>query len=145
MQRAATAVWIGNLKEGTGSASVKSGAFKDLPVTYQARFENDPGTNPEELIAAAHASCFSMALSAMLNNQGLTPRQIQTTATVTLTKTEDGFGITKTHLVVEAMVDDATEAQFQEAAHLAKAGCPVSKLLAPGLESLTMEARLVKP
>jgi len=142
MERSAKSVWKGTFKQGRGAVSAGSGAFQDLAVTYRTRFENNGGSNPEELIAAAHAACFSMALSAQLGEEGLEPAVIETTATVTFVKTDTGYAVTSSHLDTEAEVENATEQQFMQAAENAKNGCPVSKLLAPGLESLTMNARL---
>ncbi len=129
MQRKASAVWRGGLKDGRGVVSSASGVLKDTPYSFSTRFENQPGTNPEELIAAAHAGCFSMALSAQLGNAGLTPESIETTATLTLDKTDAGFTITAIHLDVKARVPNADRAKFEEAANNAKTGCPVSRVL----------------
>lgn len=142
LERSAKAVWEGTLKEGNGTFSVPSGAFQNIPYTFASRFESGRGGNPEELIAAAHAACFSMALSKILMDRGITPNSISTTATLTLEKKEDGFGITMIHLETEGDIDGISESQFREAAEEAKDGCPVSKLLAPGLDSLTFESRL---
>jgi osmotically inducible protein OsmC len=145
MERSAKAVWEGTLRDGNGTFSVPSGAFQNVPYTFASRFESGRGSNPEELIAAAHAACFSMALSKILMDRGLTPSSISTTATVTVEKKEDGFAITMIHLETEGDVDGISESQFREAAETAKDGCPVSKLLAPGLDSLTFESHLKKP
>src|SRR5579872_3953953 len=127
MDRSASAVWKGSLKEGKGSISTQSGTLKEAQYSFGTRFENGVGTNPEELIAAAHAGCFSMALSAQLGEMGITPESIATTSSVTLEKVEGGFGITKIHLDVTATIPGVDEAKFHEAANNAKAGCPVSK------------------
>ncbi len=139
MNRNGSAVWRGGLKDGKGTVSTQSGVLKDVQYSFSTRFENGIGTNPEELIAAAHAGCFSMALSGQLGNASLTANEIATTATVTLEKGEQGFAVTKVHLVVEAEVPGASQEQFATAAAAAKAGCPISKLLNA---EITMEARL---
>jgi lipoyl-dependent peroxiredoxin len=141
MERKASAVWNGGLKDGSGSISTDSGVLKDTGYSFSKRFENEPGTNPEELIAAAHAGCFSMALSGQLNQAGLAPESINTTAAVTIEKVEGGFGITTIHLDVHAKVPGATDEQFQAAAKNAKEGCPVSKVLKA---AITMSAILDK-
>jgi lipoyl-dependent peroxiredoxin len=140
MIRSAAAVWQGGLKDGSGRLSTQSGVFKDQPYSFQTRFGDTPGTNPEELIAAAHAGCFSMALSLFLANAGLTPERIDTTAKVTLEQQGNGFAITAVHLDVSAKVPGADNAKFQEAARGAKENCPVSKVLNA---KITMDARLV--
>ena len=142
--RHATGTWAGDLTSGTGTASTESGALTNARVTFPSRFENAGGSNPEELLAAAHASCFSMALSAGLSRQGHPPTQIRTKATLTLNKGEKGFKITKIHLDTEGEVPGIDEATFKRAAEDAKAGCPVSVLLTPGLEAVTLDAKLVK-
>lgn len=129
MKKTASAVWQGGLKDGKGQISTESGALKQAPYGFNTRFEGTPGTNPEELIGAAHAGCFSMALSMILGEAGLTPERIDTTAEVTLDKQPDGFAITAVHLILKAKVPGASEAQFVEIANKAKAGCPVSKVL----------------
>ena len=129
MQRKASAVWQGNLKAGKGTISTASGTLTSAQYSFGTRFENGVGTNPEELIAAAHAGCFSMALSAQLGEAGLTPDRIETTATVTLEKTDGGFAVTSSHLDMTAKIPGATQAAFDTAANNAKAGCPISKLL----------------
>ena len=139
MQRKASAVWKGGLKDGKGSISATSGVLSNTPFSFGTRFENTPGTNPEELIAAAHAGCFSMALSAQLGNAGLTPDSINTNATLTLEKLDTGFTITAVHLDVVGRIPKADEAAFQKAAEAAKAGCPVSKVLNA---KITMSAKL---
>ncbi len=129
MQRKASAVWKGGLKDGKGAVSADSGVLSNTPYSFVTRFENTPGTNPEELIAAAHAACFSMALSAQLGAANLTPASINTTATLSLEKLESGWAITTVHLDVVGRVPNADEAAFQKAADAAKSGCPVSKVL----------------
>ncbi|PRY95045.1 osmotically inducible protein OsmC [Hasllibacter halocynthiae] len=124
-----SAHWTGGLKDGKGTVSTGSGAMKDNPYGFNTRFEDAPGTNPEELVAAAHASCFSMAFSMVLGQSDLTPGAIDTTATVTLEEKDGGFAVTKSHLEVRATVPGATEDQVREAAEGAKANCPISKLL----------------
>jgi len=120
MQRKASAVWKGGLKDGKGSLTAPSGIFSNTPYSFATRFENTPGTNPEELIAAAHAGCFSMALSAQLGNAGMTAESIETTATVTLEKVDSGFAITTVNLDVTAKIPGADQAAFQKAADNAK-------------------------
>jgi osmotically inducible protein OsmC len=139
MKRNASAVWTGGLKEGRGIISSDSGVLSDTQYSFSTRFENGKGTNPEELIAAAHAGCFSMALSAQLGTMGLTPDRIATTAAVSLDKVGEGFAITAVHLTVKAKVPGADAPQFQTAANNAKAGCPVSKVLNA---TITMDATL---
>ncbi|PMZ98347.1 MULTISPECIES: OsmC family protein [unclassified Pseudomonas] len=129
MKKTASALWQGGLKDGKGQISTESGALKQAPYGFNTRFEGTPGTNPEELIGAAHAGCFSMALSMMLGEAGFTPERIDTHAEVSLDKQADGFAITAVHLTLKATVPGASEAQFQEIANKAKAGCPVSKVL----------------
>jgi len=139
MDRKASAVWKGGLKDGKGEFSVPSGVFSHVPYSFTTRFENVPGTNPEELIAAAHASCFSMALSAQLGGANLTPESVNTTANLKMEKLEAGWAITAIHLDVSARVPKADDAAFQKAANDAKAGCPVSKVLNA---KITMTAKL---
>ena len=129
MQREATAVWNGGLKDGKGNISTPSGVLKATPYSFAMRFENVPGTNPEELIAAAHAGCFSMALSGELGNVGITAERIETRARVTLEKTDAGFTVTRSDLTLKAKAPGADRAKFEEAAAKAKAGCPISRLL----------------
>ncbi|TEA77589.1 OsmC family peroxiredoxin [Allopusillimonas ginsengisoli] len=124
-----SAVWKGSFKEGEGSISTETGVLSDAPYGAKARFEDGRGTNPEELIGAAHAACFSMALSLMLSEAGLPPEEIRTTADITLEKVGDGFAITASHLTVVATIPGADQAKFDDIADQAKAGCPVSKLL----------------
>ena len=141
MQRKASAVWKGGLKDGKGMVSATSGVLSNTPYSFTTRFENAPGTNPEELIAAAHAACFSMALSAQLGAANLTPESINTTATLTMDKLDAGWTITTIQLDVNARVPKADESSFNKAAENAKAGCPVSKVLNA---KITMNARLEK-
>jgi lipoyl-dependent peroxiredoxin len=129
MKRKASAVWKGGLKDGKGTISTDSGVLSDTQYSFSTRFEQGVGTNPEELIAAAHAGCFAMALSAQLGDAGLTAERIRTTASVTLDKTEAGFTITAVHLDVTAKIPGAEQQAFETAANNAKAGCPVSKVL----------------
>ena len=139
MIRKASAVWKGSLKEGKGTVSSDSGVLSNTPYSFATRFENAKGTNPEELIAAAHAGCFTMALSAQLGNAGITPESLETTASLSLDKLESGWAITKIHLDVTARIPGVDKAAFEKAAENAKAGCPVSKLLKA---EITMAARL---
>ncbi|HTC94343.1 MAG TPA: OsmC family protein [Terriglobales bacterium] len=140
MERKAGAVWKGGLKDGKGTVTTASGILKATPYSFSTRFENAPGTNPEELIAAAHAGCFSMALSAQLGTAGITPESISTEATLTLEKLPDGFAITKIHLDVSAKIPGGDKAAFEKAAQNAKSGCPVSKVLKA---EITMDAKLI--
>ncbi len=139
MQRKASAVWKGGLKDGKGTISSDSGVLKDTKYSFSTRFEGEPGTNPEELIAAAHAGCFSMALSAQLGGMGITPEEISTQAAVSLDKVDAGFAITAVHLTVRARIPGGDKAKFQQAAESAKSGCPVSKVLNA---KITMDAQL---
>lgn len=139
MQRTASAHWSGGLKDGKGNLSSASGVLKNTPYSFSTRFESQPGTNPEELIAAAHAGCFTMALSAQLGNAGLTAESIDTTAIVTLEKTEAGFTVTASHLQVIAKIPGADKSKFDQAAKNAEEGCPISRLLKA---RISMEARL---
>jgi osmotically inducible protein OsmC len=129
MNRKASAVWEGGLKDGKGTISAESGVLTNVPYSFAKRFENEKGTNPEELIAAAHASCFAMATSAQLGNAGITAQNISATATVTLEKVGDGFSVTASHLNVTIKAAGADRSKVQTAAENAKAGCPISKLL----------------
>jgi osmotically inducible protein OsmC len=140
MVRKASAVWKGSLKEGKGTISSESGVLSNTPYSFSTRFENAKGTNPEELIAAAHAGCFTMALSAQLGNAGITPESLETTASLSLDKLEAGWTVTKIHLEVTAHIPGADKAAFDKAAENAKAGCPISRLLNA---QITMKARLV--
>ena len=135
-----SAVWSGGIKDGKGAISTKSGALKDYPYGFASRFEGKPGTNPEELIGAAHAGCFTMALSKILGEANLTAEKMETQADVTLEKQGEGFAITKVHLTLKAKIPGADNAKFQELAAKAKAGCPVSKLLKA---DITLDASLV--
>jgi lipoyl-dependent peroxiredoxin len=139
MQRKGSAVWKGGLKDGKGVVSTDSGVLANTPYSFSTRFENEKGTNPEELIAAAHAGCFSMALSAQLGEAGLRPESIATEAAVTLEKGASGFAITAVHLQTTARIPGATPEAFKKAADNAKAGCPVSKLLNA---RITLDAKL---
>ncbi|MES2596340.1 MAG: OsmC family protein [Verrucomicrobiota bacterium] len=139
MKQKASAQWNGSLKEGNGTISTGSGALVDKPYSFKTRFEGEQGTNPEELIGAAHAGCFSMAFSMILGLAGFTPEKIATTATITLEQKDGGFAITASHLDVTATISGIDEATFQELATKAKSGCPVSKLLNA---EITMEAKL---
>lgn len=140
MIRKASAVWNGSLKDGKGTISTDSGVLSSTPYSFATRFESVRGTNPEELIAAAHAGCFTMALSAELGKAGITPESLETSAAVTLEKLEAGFTVTKVHLDVSARIPNADEAAFQKAAQSAEANCPISRLLKA---EITMTARLV--
>ncbi|HEV3041459.1 MAG TPA: OsmC family protein [Candidatus Angelobacter sp.] len=140
MQRNASAHWSGGLKDGKGTLTSASGVLKNTPYSFSTRFESQPGTNPEELIAAAHAGCFTMALSAQLGNAGMTAQALDTTATVTLEKTDAGFSVTSVHLQVTATIPGADPAKFNEAAKNAKEGCPISRLLNT---KITMDAKLI--
>lgn len=135
-----TAAWKGGLKDGKGAITTKSGALKDYPYGFAARFEGQPGTNPEELIGAAHAGCFTMALSLILGEAGFTADQMDTKAEITLAKQDDGFAITKSALTLRAKIPGIDNAKFQELTAKAKAGCPVSKLLNA---EITLDAALV--
>lgn len=139
MIKKAWAVWQGGIKDGGGTIGTETGVLRDAPYGFKSRFENGKGTNPEELIAAAHAACFSMALSLMLGEAGLTAQRIETHAAVTLEKVGAGFEITASHLDVVAKVPGADRGKFEEIANNAKAGCPVSKLLKA---RITMDAKL---
>jgi osmotically inducible protein OsmC len=139
MKRKASAVWKGGFKDGKGTISTDSSVLASTPYSFKARFEDGSGTNPEELIAAAHAGCFTMALSLQLDQAGLTADSINTTAAVTLEKTDAGFAITAVHLDVTAKVPGASKDAFVTAANSAKAGCPVSKVLNA---RITMDAKL---
>jgi lipoyl-dependent peroxiredoxin len=139
MQRKASAQWRGGLKDGKGTVSTGSGALQNKAYSFTTRFENEPGTNPEELIAAAHAGCFSMALSGQLGGLGMTADAIDTTATVTMEKLDAGWTVTKVHLDVTAKIPNADKAKFEQAANNAKAGCPISRLLKA---EITMDAKL---
>lgn len=127
------AAWQGGIKDGKGALSTASGALKDYPYGFASRFEGRPGSNPEELIAAAHAGCFTMALSLILGEAGLTVTSLETSADVALEKTDDGYAITAVHLTLKGRVPGTDQATFASLAARAKAGCPVSKLLKAGI------------
>src|ERR687889_286886 len=139
MKRRGSAVWQGGIRDGRGTVSTESGVLSEAQYSFATRFEEGKGTNPEELIAAAHAGCFSMALSKQLGDAGMTAESIDTTASVSLEKTDAGFSITKVHLDVTARIPGADSAAFEAAANNAKAGCPVSRLLNA---EITMDAKL---
>ncbi|CDG84414.1 OsmC family protein [Janthinobacterium agaricidamnosum] len=140
MKTNGSAVWSGGIKDGKGAISTQSGAIKDYPYGFASRFEGKPGTNPEELIGAAHAGCFTMALSLILGEAGLTAEKMETKAEVTLDKVTDGYAITAVHLSLQAKIPGADQARFDELTAKAKAGCPVSKLLNA---TITLDARLL--
>jgi osmotically inducible protein OsmC len=140
MKRSASASWKGGLQDGKGTVSTGSGTLSNVPYTFRMRFENDPGTNPEELVAAAHAACFSMALSLFLGEAGMTAASIDTKATVSLDKVDGGFSVTSSHLETSVRIPNADKAAFEKAVETAKSGCPISKLLNA---RITMDARLV--
>jgi lipoyl-dependent peroxiredoxin len=143
MASKASAVWTGSLKEGKGTISTATGVLHNANYSFATRFEGaQSGTTPEEMIAAAHASCYSMALGAQLGNAGLTPEKIETQAAVTLAKTDSGFAVTKIALTTTAKVPGASKDQFDKAAADAKSGCPISKLFANNT-SIELDARLV--
>ena len=139
MKKTASAVWQGDLKSGKGTISTQSGALKDNPYGFNTRFEDAPGTNPEELIGAAHAGCFTMALSGQLGQAGLTADELRTKATVSMEKVEGGFSITAVHLELVAKIPGANQEAFDKAATTAKENCPVSKLLNA---KITLDAKL---
>lgn len=139
MKRTASAEWQGGLKDGKGVVSTSSGVLSNTQYSFHTRFEQGAGTNPEELIAAAHAGCFSMALSAQLDQAGLKAQSIKTTCAVTFEKTDAGFTVTESHLSVTARIPGADQQAFEKAANDAKAGCPISRLLNT---KITMEAKL---
>ena len=141
MDRTANAVWHGGLKDGKGTISTQSGVLSEAQYSFGTRFENGVGTNPEELIAAAHAGCFTMALSAQLTDAKLVPETLETTATVTMEKTDDGPSVTKIHLKTKAKVPGAEKETFDELAKKAKEGCPISRLLKAA--EITLDASLV--
>lgn len=140
INRSGSAVWSGGLKDGKGTISTQSGALDAYPYGFATRFEGVPGSNPEELIAAAHASCFTMALSLILGEAGLTAEKMETSAVVTLEKQDDGFAVTASHLTLKATIPGTDDATFQELAAKAKAGCPISKLLKA---DISIEAELL--
>lgn len=145
-QRRAVSTWSGDLKSGKGTTSAESGAFNKLKVNFAARFvneENQNQTNPEELVAAAHASCYNMALSNTLAGEGNPPEKLDTRATVTLSAVDGGFKVSRIHLETEGVVPGVDEAKFAECAETARKNCPMSVLLEPGVEEVTLEAKLV--
>lgn len=139
MKRNASAHWEGSLKDGKGTVSTESGVLSEQPYSFKTRFEDGKGTNPEELLGAAHAGCFSMALSMILGESGYEADRIDTRAGVTLSKTDEGFEISAIHFDVTAKVADIEESEFLQAANTAKMNCPVSKALKP---DITMDIRL---
>jgi osmotically inducible protein OsmC len=140
MKRSASAHWEGGLKDGKGTVSTESGVLSNTQYSFGTRFEDGKGTNPEELIGAAHAGCFSMALSGQLGNAGMTAESIDTTATVTFEKLEAGFTVTEVHLKLVARIPGADKAAFETAANNAKTGCPISRLLNT---KITLDAQLI--
>lgn len=140
MQRKASAIWHGTLKEGNGTISTESGVLKNTPYSFHTRFEDGKGTNPEELIAAAHAGCFAMATGANLTNAKLTPESLDVTAELTMEKLEAGPTVTKIHLTMRAKVPGASKEAFETAVNAAKTGCPISRLLKT---EITLDAKLV--
>lgn len=140
INRSGSVVWTGGLKDGKGAITTQSGALTDYPYGFSSRFEGVAGSNPEELIAAAHAACFTMALSLILGEAGLKADRMETSAVVTLEQASDGFSITASALTLEARIPGVDQAQFDELAGKAKAGCPVSKLLNA---TITLDAKLV--
>ncbi len=140
MKRTANAQWRGDLKSGSGTLTTASGVLSQSPYSFHTRFEEGKGTNPEELLAAAHAGCFSMALSAQLAQAGLTAESIETTCTISLEKQPEGFAITASHLELQAKVPGASAEAFDKATQAAKSGCPVSKLYKT---NITLSARLL--
>lgn len=139
MQRKASASWQGGLKEGKGTLSTDSGVLKQTQYSFSTRFENGKGTNPEELLAAAHAGCFVMALSNELGNAGMVPNKLDATATITLEKVSNGFSITKSHIDLTADIPEANKSKFDAAVKAAETGCPVSKLFKA---EITVSAKL---
>ena len=139
MQRSAEAQWRGDLKSGAGTISTASGTLSQTPYSFHSRFEQGKGTNPEEWLAAAHAGCFTMAVSAQLAQAGLKADSLNTTCVITLDKTDGGFGITESHLELKAKIPGATKEAFEKATEAAKSGCPVSKLYNT---KITLDARL---
>jgi len=139
MKRTASAQWHGDLKSGKGAISTESGVLTKTQYSFSTRFESGKGTNPEELLAAAHAGCFTMAVSAQLAAAGLTAESLETSCAITLEKLADGFTITESHLELKAKVPNATQEQFDTAVNNAKTGCPVSKLYKA---NITLDAKL---
>jgi len=140
MKRSASAGWKGGLKDGKGTVSTGTGVLSNVPYTFKMRFENEKGTNPEELVATAHAACFSMALSLFMANEGLTPESIDTTATVSFDNVNGAWTVTSSHLETKVKSPNADPAKFQKAAEGAKAGCPISRLLNT---TISLEAKLL--
>lgn len=140
INRTGSAVWQGGIKDGKGAISTESGALKGYPYGFASRFEGMPGTNPEELIGAAHAGCFTMAFSLILGQSNLVAEHMETTAKVTLEQVEGGYAITASHLTLTAKIPGADQATFEKLSALAKAGCPVSKLMKA---DITLDATLV--
>jgi osmotically inducible protein OsmC len=140
MKRSASAAWKGGLQDGRGTVSTGTGVLSSVPYTFKTRFENERGTNPEELVAAAHAACYSMALSLFMANEGLKPENIETTATVNFEKVGDAWTVTSSHLETRVTSANADSGKFQKAAEGAKAGCPISRLLNT---KITLDAKLV--
>lgn len=140
INKSGSAKWVGGLKDGKGEVSTESGVLSAQPYSFAKRFEGEGGTNPEELLGAAHAACYSMALSMVLGQHDLTADSLETTATVTLAEVEGGFGITKVHLDLTAKIPGASQEAFETAANAAKEGCPVSKLFDT---EITLDAKLV--
>ena len=140
MKRSASAVWTGGLKDGKGTVSSESGVLSNVPYNFSMRFENEKGTNPEELIAAAHAACFSMALSLFLGEAGMKAENITTTSTVSLEQVDGAFSVTSSHLQTTVTIPNADKAAFEKAVETAKTGCPISKLLNA---KITLDAKLV--
>lgn len=139
MKRSASAVWKGGLQDGKGTVSAESGVLSNIPYNFRMRFENEKGTNPEELVAAAHAACFSMALSMFLGQAGMTAESIDTKATVSLEKGDGGFSVTSSHLDTTVKIPNANKAAFDESVEKARSGCPISKLLNA---KITLSAKL---
>ncbi|ETX30721.1 OsmC family protein [Roseivivax isoporae] len=142
INKSGSAKWSGDLKSGKGHVSTESGVLNDTPYGFNTRFEGQAGSNPEELVGAAHAACYSMALSMILGQHDATPDEIATKATVSLEQVDGGFSVTKIHLDVTAKVPGMSEEDFAKAANAAKEGCPISKLYAGGTAEITMDAKL---
>jgi osmotically inducible protein OsmC len=140
--RTANAEWLGDLRSGKGTISTPSGVLQNDAYSFVTRFENSPGTNPEELVAAAHAACFSMAFSGLLGKKGYNPESLRTLATLSMDKMEAGFTITRMRLEVEGKVPNLQAAEFQQLAEEAEKGCPISRLLRPGLQDVEVVATL---
>jgi osmotically inducible protein OsmC len=140
MKRSGSAVWKGGLQDGRGTVSTDSGTLSNTPYNFRMRFEDEKGTNPEELVAAAHAACFSMALSLFLGQAGMTAESIETKATVSLDQVDGGFAVTSSHLQTTVKIPNPDKAAFEKAVDTAKTGCPISKLLNA---KITLDAKLV--